>query len=653
MPNPLHALLDWDEQGQPHSQLFGEDYFAHNSGIEHVHSSFLMGNNLPARFATLGAEQRLVIGETGFACGRNFLCCWQLFEQCAGPNAQLHFVSTEQYPFSATDLQRVLQLWPTLTPFAKQLLAQYQTLHPGFQRLVFAGGRVVLTLLVGDAQELLPELDGKIDAWFLDGFNPANNPQLWNRALLQQLARLSAPAASLVASADTPSIRHDLQAAGFQLSPKQPASNTQSLLTGHFNAPPAQTQEPWFARPKQATTTRTALVIGGGLAGCASAASLAARGWQVSILERHAGLAAEASGNPQGVLYLKLSAHGTTLSQLILSGFGYTRRLLEQLQPGRDWQACGVLQLATTASEAKRQQALVEAFPNDLLQSLSQPEAQDLAGIELASGGLFFPEAGWVHPPALCQLLANHANIQVVTHREVLELQKTANGWQALAEGKVVAEASVVVLAGAADIRRFAPAASLPLKRIRGQISNLPATAASQALRTVVCAQGYVAPQWNDQHCLGASFDFNRQDNQPSAEEHQSNLELLQEISSDLYHRLNSESFDPANIDGRVAFRCTTPDYLPLIGPLADPEQFARHYAPLRKDARLRPEGDCPWLKGLYINAAHGSRGLITAPLSGELLAAWIEGEPLPVSRRVANACHPNRFFFRQVIRSS
>ncbi|WP_323156067.1 FAD-dependent oxidoreductase, partial [Pseudomonas alvandae] len=106
-----------------------------------------------------------------------------------------------------------------------------------------------------------------------------------------------------------------------------------------------------------------ALVIGGGLAGCASAASLAARGWQVTLLERHAGLAEEASGNPQGVLYLKLSAHGTALSQMILSGFGYTRRLLEQLQRGLDWDGCGVLQLAFDAKEAERQARLAEAFP--------------------------------------------------------------------------------------------------------------------------------------------------------------------------------------------------------------------------------------------------------------------------------------------------
>ena len=97
-------------------------------------------------------------------------------------------------------------------------------------------------------------------------------------------------------------------------------------------------------------------------------------------------------------------------------------------------------------------------------------------------------------------------------------------------------------------------------------------------------------------------------------------------------------------LEGRAAFRCTTPDYLPLVGPLCDADAFAEAYAVLGRDARQVPDVPAPWLDGLYVNSGHGSRGLITAPLAGELLAAWLEGEPLPVPRDVAEACHPNRF---------
>lgn len=393
------------------------------------------------------------------------------------------------------------------------------------------------------------------------------------------------------------------------------------------------------------------MVIGGGLAGCATAASLAARGWRVSLLERHMALAQEASGNPQGVLYLKLSAHGTALSQLILSGFGHTRRLLEHLHRGVDWDGCGVLQLAFDAKEGQRQAQLADAFAPDLLHLLDRDQAQQRAGISLAQGGLFFPEGGWVHPPALCQWQAAHPLIEVLTHNEAVELHRVDDQWQARNGDCVLASASVVVLAGAADIKRFAFSADLPLKRIRGQISRLPQTADSQALGTVVCAEGYVAPARLGEHTLGASFDFTNDDLTPTAAEHAGNLEMLREISADLLQRLGGEHLAPEQLEGRAAFRCTSPDYLPIVGPLADRTAFQSVYAVLGKDARQVPDTPCPWLPGVYINSGHGSRGLITAPLCGELIAAWLSDEPLPVPASVAEACHPNRFPLRALIR--
>jgi tRNA 5-methylaminomethyl-2-thiouridine biosynthesis bifunctional protein len=447
-----------------------------------------------------------------------------------------------------------------------------------------------------------------------------------------------------------------LNAAGFKMKRTPGIGHKWEILRGEFLGWPAEVtppaaQKPWFARPAPIVGERRALVIGAGLAGCATASSLAARGWQVTLLERHAAVAQEASGNPQGVLYLKLSAHGTALSQLIVSGFGYTRRLLETLQRGTDWDACGVLQLAFNTKEAERHAQLAEAFPEDLLQWLDQPEAQARAGVGLAHGGLYYPEGGWVHPPALCQAQAAQPNIELLNHCQALQLRKVDDQWQAMDGERLLASAPVVVLAGAADIKCFAQSAELPLKRIRGQITRLAETAESQALATVVCAEGYVAPARLGEHTLGASFDFHNDDLTPTTAEHVGNLAMLEEISSDLVARLHIGEQPVENLQGRAAFRCTSPDYLPIVGPLADREAFLDAYSVLSKDARQVPDIVCPWLEGLYVNSGHGSRGLITAPLSGELLAAWLDNEPLPLPRSVAEACHPNRFALRQLIR--
>ena len=655
-PVSPHAQLDWDENGRPRSRVFDDVYFSDQSGLDETRYVFLEQNRLAERFAALPAGGRLVIGETGFGTGLNFLCAWQVFEQHAVAGAQLQFVSVEKYPLSPADLHRALALWPELKPLADQLLKHYVAIHQGFQRITLADGRVTLTLLIGDALEQLPQLDAQVDAWFLDGFAPARNPDMWTAELFAELARLAAPGSTISTFTSTGWVRRLLNAAGFKMKRTPGIGHKWEILRGEFLgwpegvAPPAA-EKPWFARPRPLTGERRALVIGAGLAGCATAASLASRGWQVSVLERHAGVAQEASGNPQGVLYLKLSAHGTALSQLIVSGFGYTRRLLETLQRGTDWDDCGVLQLAFNAKEAERHAQLAAAFPEDLLQWLEQPEAQTRAGVGLAHGGLYYPDGGWVHPPALCQAQATHPRIKLLSHQEAVELRRVDDQWQAFDGDHLLASAPVVVLAGAAEIKRFAQSAELPLKRIRGQITRLAQTVQSQALSTVVCAEGYVAPARLGEHTLGASFDFNSDDLTPTTAEHLGNLAMLEEISSDLVARLAINELNAEDLEGRAAFRCTSPDYLPIVGPLADREAFTQAYAALSKDARQVPDIACPWLDGLYVNSGHGSRGLITAPLPGELLAAWLDNEPLPVPRSVAEACHPNRFALRQLIR--
>ena len=647
-----HAQIDWDDQGRPHSRQYDDVYFAVNEGIEETKHVFLGQTRLAERFTALAANACLVIGETGFGTGMNFFCAWQLFDAHAHADARLHFVSVEKYPLGYDDMARAVRLWPELAAYTEPLLAQYVAVHPGFQQFTFANGRVTLTLLIGDALEQLPQLDAPIDVWFLDGFAPAKNPDMWTPELFAQLARLSHSGTVLGTFTTTGWVRRSLVEAGFAMKKVPGIGKKWEVMSGMYTGPTSSHQYlPWYDRPRSDQGPRRALVIGAGLAGSCTAASLARRGWQVTVLERHDAPAREASGNPQGVLYLKLSAHGTALSQMILSGFGYTRRQLQQLQRGHDWDDCGVLQLAFDSKEAERQGKLTAAFDSGLLRALGREEAEAIAGIALPVGGLFYPEGGWVHPPALCQAQLKHPNIRLLVHQDVLELRKADGLWQAWGGERLLASAPMVVLAGAADVKRFEACGQLPLKRIRGQITRLPSTEGSRALRTVVCAEGYVAPPRGDEHTLGASFDFHSEDLAPTVAEHQGNLALLDEISTDLAQRLGAAALDPEQLQGRAAFRCTSPDYLPIVGPVAAPAEFAEAYAALGKDARQVPDVPCPWLAGLYVNSGHGSRGLITAPIAGELIAAWASGEPLPLPRAVAEACHPNRFGLRRLIR--
>lgn len=629
----IDSPLQWRD-GQPLSARYGDVYFSRESGIEETRHVFLQHNRLAERWQALLGDV-FTIAETGFGTGLNFLCAWQLWRTCAPAGARLHFVSTEKYPLSREDLARALALWPQLEALSAQLLQEYRWLVPGWQRLVFDGGRVTLTLLIGDARETLPQLRAHVDAWFLDGFAPSRNPEMWQEDLLREIARLCAPGATFATFTSAGMVRRGLQAAGFSVRKVPGHGRKRDMLCGEIT----------HAGSAPAPRARQAVVIGGGISGCASAFHLARRGWAVTLIERHAQLAQEASGNAQGVLYPRLSGHDIALTRVALTGFLATRRLLPQLlRKGHDWDDCGLLQLAFDARERKRcAEAASRGLPSDLLRAVDAAEASRLSGMEMPYGGLWLPAAGWVAPPALCRALANHPGITVRTETQALHLVRGAHGWQVENADGCIAEAPALVLAAANDCRRFAQSAHLPLLPVRGQTTLLPATAASRRLRAVVCADGYISPACAGVHCLGASFHPHDHDTRLRAADHAGNLAMLRQLSPALHLALGADARDCASLAGRAALRCASPDYLPLAGPLLDAASLAGRHTP---GGRLGAD-HLPWLDGLYLNTGHGSKGLLTAPLAGEIVAAMLSGEPLPVDAGLLRALDPNRFLLR------
>jgi tRNA 5-methylaminomethyl-2-thiouridine biosynthesis bifunctional protein len=627
--------LEWHD-GQPLSARFGDVYFSRESGIAETRHVFLQHNRLQERWQNLGGGL-FTIGETGFGTGLNFLCAWELWKECAPSDARLHFVSTEKYPLSRNELAQALALWPELSELSAELLEQYLWLAPGWQRMSFDHGRVTLALLIGDARETLPQLRAAVDAWFLDGFAPARNPEMWQPELFEQVARLSVHGCTFATFTSAGAVRRRLEAVGFGVEKVAGYGTKRDMLRGEY-------ADAIASRPEW--PDKHAIVIGGGVAGTASASSLARRGWQVMLIERHGELAQEASGNPQGVLYPRLSGHDIPLSRLAQAGFMTTLRLLQSLLPkGEDWDDCGLLQQAFNARETKRcKEVLARGLPPDLVRGVDAEETAELAGIAMPHGGLWFPSGGWVHPPAMCRALASQNGIMLKTSAEALNLVHSTHGWQVWGADKLLAEAPVIVVCGANDITDFQQTAHLPLEPVRGQITRLPATPASAQLKAVVCTEGYVSPARDGTHCIGATFSPGERSLELRIDDHADNLAMLKHLSPALHKSLGGTALDAAQLPGRVALRCVSPDYLPLAGPLLDAALLAERYV---VGSRL-PVEHLPWLGGLYINAGHGSKGLLTAPLCAEIIAAMLEHEPLPVDAGLACTLDPNRFLLRQ-----
>ena len=388
------------------------------------------------------------------------------------------------------------------------------------------------------------------------------------------------------------------------------------------------------------STPKTAIIIGGGIAGCSTAYALACRGIKVTIFERNAQIANEASGNPQAMLYPRISGDDDA-SLFALESYLYSLEFLKNLNLNpADFKVCGMLQLGFNPRELARiQKVAAQNYADDILKYVSADEASSLSGIALPHDALYFPKAAWVNPQQLCQRLVAHGNISVKTSINVDNLLKNNDLFEVYSKGELIETADIGIIANANEAQHLGIHLYLKTQAVRGQVSTLEATNISQKIKSIICSDGYLSPAENGQHSLGATFSVDNLDAALDEEDHQANLFKLNSFSLALHENLKN------NIKGgRVSFRCTSFDYFPLVGKLLDNNVLKAN--PPRPNAK--PES-LPWVNGLYINVAHGSRGFTSAPFCAELLAQMICNEPITMNIKFAELMNPNRFALRKL----
>lgn len=611
------------QDGIPYADAYGDVYHCAEGGLEQARHVFLYGNGLPQRWQ---GRRSFVILDTGFGPGLSFLATWQAWRDDPARSGQLHYVAIEEHPFAVSDLEKLHALWPQLQPLSAQLRAAWPPLVAGFHRLALDEGRIQLTLAFGDVADCLPEIQAAADAFYLDGFAAGKTPEMWAPQILSRLNRLAAPDATLATFSVTGHVRRALMQAGFLCDRPQGSGRKPQMLVGRF-AP--RWQQP-LRIPVQ---DRRAVVIGAGIAGCSACERLAARGWQVTLVERHAQPAREASGNIAGIVMPMMSRDGNQASRLARAAYLYAVAQWRQLGgigtafAGRQ---CGVLQLAQDAQQATLQRAALEelGLPADFARWADAEEAAALTGNAASHGGWLFPQGGWVTPASLCEamLSACGAKLLRLFGRGAASLECSGGIWMVRDEaGAEIASAPVVVVAGGIDAHRLPQTRSLPLDAIRGQVTHLSA-ASMKAPPLVICGDGYVTPEVQGICAVGATYDDDRE----TALRRDSQDENLQRLAQLLPAALTVD----ADLRGRVGFRCVTPDRMPLVGALPDAD------LPIT-GSRLR---DVPRHPGLYGLMGYGSRGLIWAPFAAELLASMLEGEPLPIERSLVDVIDPARF---------
>ena len=639
------ARIAFTAEGVPFAPDFDDIYHPHAGALPQAQHVFLGGNGLPERWQ--GREEFTIL-ETGFGLGNNFLATWAAWRSDPRRPRRLYFISIEKHPLRRDDLARVHHQHPEPV-LAAELIAHWPALTPNLHRLSFDGGQVILLLALGDVTAWMPELSAQVDSFYLDGFAPARNPHMWDGRVLKALGRLAAPGATAATWSAARAVREGLARSGFKVESASGLAGKRDMTVAHFEPPFPARKAPAFIGSGR--HERRVVIVGAGLAGCSAAYALAAQGFECVLLDRHPAPAQAASGNPAGLFHGIVNADDGTHARFNRSAALHTERLLRALRArhsiagGFD----GLLRVDQSAPEAM--QALLDAqgLGPDYLRAVDSDEASSLAGLDLNSSAWHYPGGGWLRPGDYARALLDDSPGAASWRGgiEVAALRRSGRDWELLdAQGARIISAPRVLLANAQDLRRLVPQALVPTSPVRGQLTRLRADIPGLRLpRLPLAGAGYVLPAHEGWTLCGATTQPDDDDPAVRKSDHLHNLQQLARLTG------SSIDVDMNELQGRVAWRCVSPDRLPLIGPvpaLAVPGNAAGATSPRLDQPRFVPR-----LEGLYMYTALGSRGITWAALGAELLASWISASPFPVEASLRDATDAARFVSRQARKAS
>lgn len=640
--------LAWTEDGLPRSTAFDDIYYSDQDPLRESEHVFLHGCELERQWSDASPlGHSFQVGEIGFGGGLNFLMTWSLWERHKANQlhpGRLHYTAVEKYPLSPADMARLHERWPELKLFSARLLDCYKPVHQGLMRLKL-GDDITLDLVLDDAANWLATRatsNPQIPAWFLDGFSPAQNEELWSLALFRLIATHSTSNTRLATYSSAGRIRRDLENAGFRVERTAGYGRKRHMLVAKGLTKPAATSPsstPWFEIPRRECNERHAIVIGAGLAGCFTAYALAQRDWQVELLDAAAAVASGASGIPQLALRCRLFNASNSQARFFLQAYSYCLQILNTLSHEGDspFRDCGVLQMASAmnARQGLRAESVKQMYPTAIV-------AVD------EDGNFLFPGAGWVDSHALCTKLISHPRITFRGDCSIAEIDQAGSDpkratWRLYDNhGKKVGESSVLVLSNGFDAARLIGSHNLPLQESLGQCSQFASTAELAANSRVLCDDKTLFPAMNGMHTVSATYRKAGEGLGIRAEDNARNQQALAEM-------LDLDRDKIVLRQSQVGSRCASPDRFPLVGPVPTFETMAHDFAELRRNARAKIDKTPHYQAGLFINTAHGSNGMCSIPLCAEFLASLIEGESSPLDRSMMATLNPARFLIQDL----
>lgn len=653
------ADIEW-RNGAPLSKTFGDYYFQTEGGLEESCYVFLEANALREKLLdTESGNETLVIAETGFGSGLNFIACYALWQSLPHPKKRLEFISIEGFPVSAKDLSRIAEHFPALSPQYSNLIKQYPEPIQGSHLLRFERDHVRLRLLFHSIESALDQYSVNADIWFLDGFSPKANEAMWSEKLFQYIAAHARPNTSLSTFTSASVIRKGLSSAGFKVSKKEGFGPKREMITAVFSQAPNDLElipsyQPWHLSDPTSTFDEAKLhsevvVVGAGIAGLVQALTLSRQGFKVILIDKAPKPLAGASSQPQLIMYAKYPKQVNAEGILLLHAHSMAQAFyaLEQSESKEPfWHSTGLAQLAWNESETTRQSAFIQnyALPNTFVRQLSAKELSTRSRIPIESTGLFFSNSGWLDTKAFASYVLKQKGIRFLGSTEVTRLTQNDNQTNWVIETtNLELQAENIVLCNAYGVNKLIPELELPLKQLRGQTTQLDSKEISK-LSCVLCGEGYLCPTGSSELHIGATYDLQHKDDQYREEDNSKNVKQLGKwLTSPTANALKP----CMSKGGKAGLRTTCADYTPVVGPAPNVTKMKDSLAPLKHNAKACQSNYGHYLPGLYINVAYGSKGLTFAPMCADLIASQIRGAPTGEPHQIRKMLAPARFLIR------
>lgn len=658
-----YSSFTWSH-GQPYSETFGDIYYSTSEnepvpGESEFRHVFFKNNGLPESWHH---NKNFVIAELGFGSGLNCLLTireWLKHLRECQQDKCLHYIAIEKYPLSPQAINELLSPYPQLKENCQVLLDDYPPAVEGSHSRHLFNNRVHIHYKFMNAYDALKDEAFKVDAWYLDGFSPAKNADMWSEKLFNKIAQNSRAGTSCSTYTSAGFVKRQLQKNGFTVKKVTGHGNKREMLVAKFNGNKEGgtrfLDRPWFGLPEKPDISnknipnKTVTVIGAGIAGLSVAFSLIKRGWSVTIIDKHGDVARGTSANPAAIVYPRVSVNNDVDSEFYIAAYCYSLHIFENLQnknQDKFWFNDGLLQLM----DKKRAGGISDKFQfnHDFFSIISNLPAgltKPAEKVDNEKVYVDYKNAGVILPELLCQALKLECAGQLkIIHAKIDEIKQVEPYWQCRVEKKLITESELVVIANGAELNCPGLPLQLPITRVRGQLTVYNENTKSKQITKAVNADNYITPAIDNKHYLGATYARDNASEEVNADDDRYLFDSINRVYPDV--------FEMADYSGAwVGFRSMAKDRCPIVGALPDTDFFEQAYADIQHGNTNKQYPLAKHMEGLYVSLAHGSRGFTSCLLSAEIIAAQIAGEPMPVSKKVVDYLSPSRFIVNDLKR--